>query len=205
MAVWGPTGIAAGGDDGQNEGTAWQATAVQVGNIGGTIVSAGMRWLNVTVPNGATISSATVTLIPRNAVTGTITNVHGTFFGVDEDNVAQFSEGGIEAISGGFTPTSASSNFDPTIWTVDDPDEQVYDVTAIVAEIVARGGWASGNALAIVLLDDSSGTDNSVRMWDFTDGNTPSASDAGNKLTITYTVGVGLTLVGRTVLDDVEM
>jgi hypothetical protein len=190
QTTFGPVGISAGGDDGSNSGTGWSAVAEFIGNDG-AVNSIGLRWLNVTVPQGATITSATVILIPRNAVTGTITNVHGTWFGVDEDNVAQFSDGGIEALSGAFTPTTASTNFDPTTWVVDDPDDQTYDITSIVQEIVNRAGWSSGNAMALVLLDDSTANGNSARAWDFTDGNTPSSSSAGSKLTITYTAGAG--------------
>lgn len=185
MATWGPTAIAADNDNGYQEAGFWTPAFLFVGNNGGSPMNAGFRWTNVTVPSGATINSASINFVARNAVTGTITNVHGTFKGMAYDNVNQWAEGGIEPTG---TQTTASTDFDPTVWVVDDTDDHTYDVTSIVAEIVGRAGWTSGNALAITLLDDSTAATNYARMYAYGDGlHIPT-------LTINYTTTSNVTI-----------
>jgi hypothetical protein len=183
----GPLGISDAADDGFEQGATWTAGTVFVGNDGAS-VHMGLRWRSVAVPQGATITSATIILIPRNAVTGTITDVHGEIAGHLGD--APVFANGVFSPNVGFSPTTARVQFDPTTWVVDDPDDQTYDVTTIVQEIV-NGTWASGDDLAIRINNDGTTATNFARTWQFSDGNTPSSSSAGNKLTITYTTGGG--------------
>lgn len=146
----------------------WTAGTVVFGNDSGGIganVAAGFRWTNVTVPASATINSAILRVQARNAVVGTITNIHGKVRGHKGDAPA-YAEGTFEP-NLNFTPTTAGTDWDPTAWVIDDFYD--IDVTAVLQEIV-NATWASGNDLALVIFDDGSVDGNSVRMWQFTDG-----------------------------------
>jgi hypothetical protein len=115
----------------------------------------------------------------RNAVVGTITNVHGKLRGHKGDAPA-YAEGTFEP-NLNFTVTTAGTDWDPTVWVID--DFYNIDFTAVMQEIV-DGTWASGNDLALVIFDDGTPNGNSVRMWQFTDGD-------GADITIDYTAGGG--------------
>jgi hypothetical protein len=52
----------------------------------------------------------------------------------------------------------------------------VLDVTSVVAEIVGRAGWVSGNAIVIYLLGNNAANDNSWRQ----------NSDTAGSLSITF-------------------
>jgi hypothetical protein len=167
VPIYGPTSIAAADDDAWDE-NGGLATQCFCGDGGGTNLAAGWRFLNVTITNTATINSAIIRVRPRN-LSGTITNVHGRFYGFAHDNAPVWNDSGGEPSA--VARTSALIEFDPTVWTLDE-DSATYEwtITAIVAEIIARGGWSSGNALSIVLVNDGSSSGNWVRMWDFGDG-----------------------------------
>jgi hypothetical protein len=197
MATWGPTGIAATNDDGYQTGSAaWATNGIFIGNDGSAGLHGGFRFLNVTVPAGSTINSATITIHARS-VSGTVTNVHATFRGYDVDDAAQWLN------STGPMPfqadkTTASADFDPTAWV--DGTDYSYTITSIVAEIVARAGWASGSDLSICLMDDSSTASNFVRAYDYGDG------DAVVRLTIDYTeAAAGQDLTGATLASGASL
>jgi len=180
MSTFGPSDIASSTENGFEQSTVWTAAVAYVGNDG-TSVRIGLRWNNVTVPQNATINSATIKLTPRN-LTGTITNVHGTFAGHKGDAPA-FADG-VFSPNVGFTPTTATVAFDPTVWTVDAADEYVATVTTIVQEIV-NGTWASGDDMAFRINDNSSTSNNNARIYGFNDGDPTRVAH----LTIDYTEG----------------
>jgi hypothetical protein len=104
---------------------------------------AGFRFQNVTIPQGATIGSASIS---PNFAGATNTGI-STMLGEAADNSATFGTS-TNNISGRSTTTNtaswdtstvASSGFQPS-----------PDLTAIIQEIVNRSGWASGNALSIL-------------------------------------------------------
>jgi len=177
MATWGPTGIAATGDDGYEEAGGWANDGVYCGHTGSSTLNCGLRWLNVTVPAGATVTSATITMHARS-VSGTVTNVHGTFYGDDVDDAAAWSS---TSRPSQVTQTSASQDFDPSAWV--SYTDYSYDVAAIIAEIIARAGWESGQDIRIALLNDSSVSGSYVRVFDYVD------AVAATRLTIVYTEG----------------
>lgn len=197
MATFGPVQIAVDTDDGAEfDDATWQVQGTdidgnRVGNAIGSIFDMGMRWDNVTIPNGATITSATIELFMKfNSGAGDIVT---RMQGFDEDDTATF---GVSARPSQRTQTTAL--VDRTYTNAGDWVDETYlaldDVTAIVQEIVDRGGWVSGNAIGFVLKDNGSAAN---ERWQFQDYGR-SAGDAA-KLTIIYAAGATITSVPASV------
>lgn len=158
--------IAAGGDDassGWAEGTAFYNfdAAFQfllmgnTGTAGNYSYQAGFRFQTVPVPASATINSATLTL-RATTVTGSPNII---FHGNDVDDAPAWANPGNRIHN--ITKTTASKVV--SSWVAD--SDNAIDVAAIVSEIVARGGWASNNDLAIAgFRNGGAGGDNFVRV-----------------------------------------
>ena len=142
------------------------------------------RFLNVTVPKGATIDSATLSL--------NITVVNGTpnttLFGVDADNAAAFANP--DNLPSAATKTTASADPDPA-----GTGTKVITITTIVQEIVDRAGWASGSAMAFVVVNNAGSSDNDWLAEDYVDVGTAEAT-----LDITYTAGAASVPFRRSLL-----
>ena len=146
MATWsGACGASA--DDAKQNGTAMSLTAsMSVGNATNYL---GVRFPNVTVPQGATINSATLTVdVPSTAVD---TPAGVTWYGELATNAAAFTTTASDITNR--APTSAT-----LVWSGSDigAGDKALTVTSIVQEIVNQGGWASGNAMALLLYGVSS-------------------------------------------------
>jgi len=98
----------------------------------------GARFSGVTIPQGATITSATFSL-HRAFGSGGSTN----FSGHAVDNSPPFSSGGPDISSRTKTAATVNRQFADT-----DPEE--IEINTIIQEIVNRPGWSSGNALSII-------------------------------------------------------
>jgi hypothetical protein len=109
--------------------------------------SAGFRFPNATVAQGATIASAYLWLMRRSA-SGTLA---GTIYGEDADNNNTFSN---LTDFDGRTRTTANTNLNT--YTYSHGTWFYWDVTTIVQEIVDRGSFSSGNAITI-LIDNAAG------------------------------------------------
>jgi hypothetical protein len=109
----------------------------------------GMRFPGVSIPAGSTIVSAYVQFQVDEA-TSTATSL--TVAGQAADNAPTFA-----ATTGNVSSrprTSAAVAWVPAAWpTVGaaGPDQRTPDLSAVIQEIVDRAGWASGNAIAIVV------------------------------------------------------
>ena len=108
----------------------------------------GLRFPGVTVPPGASITRAYVQF---TADKSTSTAVTMTVHGQAADNATTFTSGST-AVSGR-PATLASVTWQPGAWTsgTRGPAQQTPDLSAVVQEIVDRAGWASGNAIAVIL------------------------------------------------------
>lgn len=143
---------------------------VPSGFDGARLYWAGIRFIGVAVPNGATITSATLTLkSPESASAGT----WGVIKGVNSDNAPAWTTTG---------PLTASKTTQSK--TIVDGATQAYDVAAIVQAIVGRAGWSSGGALAFV--SDPTGSTGLMSWVDYDASSTDCA-----QLSITYTTGGG--------------
>lgn len=133
-------------DDSYMTGIGWVSVALSPqiapqGNSSGFDFELALRFQNTVVEQGATISSATLRLYYESGSFAFI----GTLYGNDADDAP--------AWSGSVTPdliTKTTASASMTVPSVSFLDPVDFDVTDIVQEIVNRGGWTSGNALAIV-------------------------------------------------------
>lgn len=166
-----------------------------VGNNGGNArrYGGGIRFLNVTIPVGATITAASLTFRADISVSGTTVNSRivgnlqtaPTSWGTLADYQARR---GTDAGGGNNTKrTVASVTWDSiAAWTIN-TDYTSPDISTVIQEIVNQAGWASGNNLAL-WFDDHENRSNSGagcyrRVYTY-DGSTTYAP----KLDITYTV-----------------
>jgi len=114
-----------------------------------------LRFTNITIPRGATITNAKITLttIDSAASTGT---PNLDIQACDEDNSAEMT--GTEVQDGTMTAdimsrvrTTANVN-----WSQSFSNDTVYetpDIKTVVQEVIDRAGWASGNAMQFIISD----------------------------------------------------
>jgi hypothetical protein len=153
--------------------------AIQSNADSGNAGVGGFRFLNVTVPQGATITAATWE--PR--VTSTATDdpdidIHAEAV----DDSASFVT---SADVTGRSRTTASVAWTATA--VGAAFVQSPDIATVIQEVVNRAGWVSGNDLTIIAVGRS-GTSQSFTVRSFENG---TGTDAA-KLNITYTAGGGV-------------
>ncbi|HEX6257182.1 MAG TPA: hypothetical protein VFZ70_15345, partial [Euzebyales bacterium] len=116
---------------------------------GGGEQTVGMRFTDVTVPNGATILSASVQF-QVDETTSVATSL--TIRGQDTDSASEFSTAA-NSISSRPT-TAASASWSPPAWTTvgaAGADQRTPDMSAVIQEVVDRPGWTSGNPLAVIV------------------------------------------------------
>ncbi|CAN5791312.1 hypothetical protein BH24DEI2_BH24DEI2_00060 [soil metagenome] len=115
----------------------------------GTLQVVGLRFENVTVPQGAVVTAAYLQFtVDETTDKDTSADIQGEA----SDSAALFAEAQSNISSR--PRTTAVVTWTPAPWTnVDDagPDQQSPDLTAVVQEILDRPGWQSGNALAFIL------------------------------------------------------
>ena len=138
----------------------------------------GIRFLNVTIPQGATIDDAVLYIAYGPNCTATCYN---DAFGVDIDDSSTFGSGNKPSAQ---TKTTATEPFDKT-GTL--PGDSQYltaniDITAITQEIVNREGWVSGNAMSFVIDVDSYGKGSSLTIYAYDHADFPEA-----ELRVNYT------------------
>lgn len=148
-----------------------------VGNFSSISANTGLRFINVSVPQGATINSADITLYNQGVLAGSPV---ARWYAWDDDDAPQFS-------SGGDVPSNVTKTTAFTAFTVSTGDI-THSITSVIQEIVNRGGWVSGNAINLIAFDNSSPL-NSGAGWDGFDQGSPSL------LEIDYTTGGGGTAV----------
>lgn len=105
----------------------------------------GLRFLNVNVPVGATITSADVTF-QANATSGTADSGM-TLWGQLAANPPTFTATKNDV--SGRTKTTSSASWVVPQWTTGS-DYASPDLAAVVQEIVSQGGWAANNAMVII-------------------------------------------------------
>jgi len=117
------------------------------------ILTAGLRFRDIEIPQGATIDSVFIIVTSHEAKTADdVANI--TIVGDATDNAQTFTD---DMLIDARPQTSASVR-----WIVDEPwglwtPHRTPDLSPIVQEIVDRPGWESGNALAFILLGEDQG------------------------------------------------
>lgn len=118
----------------------------------------GLRFNNVTIPQGATINTATLQIYINSTATD---NVQADFYCQAADDAGTFTTGAGD-ISGRTRTTakvSVAANNVGTGW------YSITGMASVVEEVTNRGGWPSGNDL-VVIIDPATGVDLQFRTWD---------------------------------------
>lgn len=165
--------------------TTTNINAVGVYNVGTNYRrGCGMRWTNITIPQGATISSAYLKLCCLG--TYTVNTVRSKIRGDDEDNASTFSN---LADFDGRPRTIAMVYWD----NIPPWDEGVWytspDIKTVIQEIIDRPGWSSGNALAVFWDDFDNRSDQT--MYCTRAGYSYNSSPANApELEVTFVIGI---------------
>lgn len=168
----------------------------------------GLRWQTIAIPAGATVSLATVTVTSKERVGSPNVRIWAD----DVDDAAAWSAANRPR---GITKTTAYADWSPTFSpTYTTPLTSAINVLGPVAEVLGRGGWASGADLRLALLNNHALATGfpvtistqewvGIRNWSVS---SPSAPAGVAQLDITYTVAsaagplVAGKLVGRGIL-----
>jgi hypothetical protein len=142
-----------------------------------------LLFTNVTVPKGATIISAVLSINVQSAQ-GSYPLIHLLVKGEAADSPAAPTTA---ADGDGRVRTTAS--VDPTFINTGNKD---IDVSGVVAEIFARSGWASGNNLQLFI--DDNGSDTGQSNWIIAGA----VATYARTLTIVYTSGWSGKIMGVT-------
>lgn len=145
-----------------------------LGNYGGQANSMGLRFQTVAIPQGSTISSATVAIITDDTWADDIEVV---CYAEDTADATTFSD---ETDFNNRTKTTAS---DATSWTTNvvAGDSVYLDCTDAVQEVINRGDWASGNDMVIIADDNGSGYNEAISFHDY------AYTNRIHSISITYT------------------
>ena len=152
------TRISAGDDDVEqrpNGRLRFSSADLELSEDGDENQTVGLRFLNVAIPQGATITSAYVQFQVDETDSAPVSL---TIVGEDSNNSSPFSNANNLTSR---SQTSASAAWNPAAWnTVGEqgPNQRTPDLTNVIQEIVARGGWSSGNALSIFLFGNGTRT-----------------------------------------------
>ena len=111
----------------------------------------GMRFNGITIPAGATITSAYVEF-ETDVAWSSACNL--TVKGQAADNPSTFTTASYNLSSR--TKTTASVPWVPAAWNIVDQKQQTPDLTNIIQEIVNRSGWSTGNSMVVFV--DGTGT-----------------------------------------------
>ena len=129
---------------------AWEldltATRASVGYFDATNLQHGsaFRFLNITIPKGATITAAYITITCRTARSATTVNTK--IKGEDADSPAAFSD---YTDYSGRPRTTAVVNWNNIGAWVVDTEYNSPEIKTIIQEIIDRAGWSSGNNMVI--------------------------------------------------------
>ncbi len=154
----------------------------------GQLITAGFRFANVAVPQGATIHSASIDWQQVWPGGDYLNNVKIRIYGEASNNSAVFSTNSLPRSRSRTTAfanyNSAPETMNANIWMSSTSLNKPPQITSVVQEIVNRTGWQSGNALSLLLVDNGSATG---WWWDFASYEAGAANSA--KLTISYSTG----------------
>lgn len=126
------------------------------GGHGGQEQIIGIRFQNVTIEPGASVSNAYIQFAVDEASS---TSCSLTIKGAAIDDAPGFT-----ATAGNISDratTTASVNWSSPPWNsagLTGPDQRTTDISPIVAEIINRPGWTSGNSMVFIITSNSIGT-----------------------------------------------
>jgi hypothetical protein len=143
----------------------------------------GFRFQNISIPQGATIDSATFYM--RHTGDSTQEQITIELYGVDTDDFSSAWGSSNKPSNQTLTTNYDTNTFNSAFTPNSLYDTREYDIKDIVQEIVNRGGWSSGNDMGFVakrLFDVDRGTDVRIRAYD-------GGSSSACYISITYSSG----------------
>lgn len=155
MTTWGPTKLANATSGVYEVGSNGNVAAIAGAGTAFNNVNTwmGFRFTNVTVPQNATIDSATLELYTNPGKSG-LDDVDGKFYGHNVDNASAWNIGSATYDISNRSLTNASYSYTQLNLGT---GYQNFTVTTVIQEVVDRGGWASGNFLSLILNHAGSG------------------------------------------------
>lgn len=147
-------------------------TYLKVGQYGTKNYVAGIRFQTLPIPNGATISSATLT-VKIGMDSGGIAKLYA-------DDVDDASAWNVANRPSGITKTTASSTINPSVIN----NFQTFNILTVVQEVLGRSGWVSNNDVRFGLFNNGSAYFTLKSFEDIFANTEP-------QLDITYTTGGG--------------
>lgn len=152
------TTVAASADDAQESAGTVTLTDLVI-NCNNTGQYGGFRFLNVTIPAGSTINSASISL---NFISTSYDSPEVNIYCEDVDDATTFAAGA-NNISGR-TLTTAYTYWDAT--NIGTGVKVSPDFAAAVQEVIDRGGWTSGNDLNVIIKGNAATSEFRVSTWD---------------------------------------
>ncbi len=122
---------------------------LEFGNQGKKNQLVGMRFKDLDIPQGATITNAYIQFQADETHSGSTTLM---IEGQATDNAVTFTN--VNTNISSRDRTSALVDWNPNPWTTvgeAGADQQTPDIASVIQEIVDRPGWSSGNSLAIII------------------------------------------------------
>lgn len=175
--------VAASSDDanqwGDNTNFSLVDTFPTIGNIGGITENLGLRFQSIYIPQGSTISTATITFTSASPKAGVKLKIYAQ---AADDPVTFANTAGSKVNDR--TKSSASVS-----WTGNWPASgtiTTVDISTVVQEIISRSGWVSGNSIVFIIVDDSNASSTYATMYSY-DSSNPAQLD------VTYAEGLTVT------------
>lgn len=110
-------------------------------------IGGGMRFTNITIPQGATINGAHLTLKAASSYSGTDCNTR--ISAEDVDDAPTFADDKAAFDARWAARTTARVDWDNIPEWTPGTDYNSPEIKTVIQEIVDRGGWASGQAIVI--------------------------------------------------------
>jgi hypothetical protein len=137
----------------------------------------GLRFQNVTIPQGSTINTAVLSCY---LVSTSYDSPDTTIYGDNADNSAAFTTTASDISNR--TATTATVAY--TASNIGTGYKDTPDLSAVIEEITDRGSWSSGNALTLIITGDSAGSVYRIRSYEGDSAQAPT-------LAIDYTAPAG--------------
>ncbi len=139
----------------------------------------GLRFQNITILQGATITNATIQFTANNSDTST--TINALIRGEAATNAATFAATNNNISSRATTSASVAWSSIGSWTSGATTNATTPDLTTVVQEIVNQGGWASGNSMSFIISDNSSTSGTQRRAYSY-----DSSSADAPLLSVTY-------------------
>jgi len=131
----------------------------------------GVRFEDVPIPKGANITAAYLEFVCDETKGGT-EFVSVVIDGHLDPNPPTFTTDII-----GRPRTTANAIWEPEEWTSSGQVSQTSDISAVISELINQDGWASGNAIALIISDNPDNPSQGIRCAEAVDGSAMQAQE----------------------------